>query len=191
VRADDARPTSMSHYYHIGTSRVVTTPHGQRTTTVIHAGEEREEIGRPVESGEEEKSSSILVTNRFDTFLPPFVSNVAYAVQRYDSRAKACVISLISISDPETRFLRLEEERERERDNVFVVLVLLHLASARREMARRRKRKRRSLPVRSSTSGEFIPFDPCWTARARARVSRFTDENRDAIPPAEWTTRES
>lgn len=36
----------MSHYYHIGTSRVVTTPHGGRTTTVIHVGEEREEIGR-------------------------------------------------------------------------------------------------------------------------------------------------
>lgn len=86
----------MSHYYHIGTSRVVTTPHGGRTTTVIHVGEKRQEIGREErekvkekeregrlrgaegEDTEEEKSSSILVTNRFDTFLPPFVSNVAY-----------------------------------------------------------------------------------------------------------------
>lgn len=93
MRADDARPTSMSHYYHIGTSRVVTTPHGERTTTVTCIAEEREEIGlrererervgrgaggRGGEEDREEKSSSILVTNRFDMFLPPFVSNAAY-----------------------------------------------------------------------------------------------------------------
>lgn len=79
----------MSHYYHIGTSRVVTTPHGERTTTVTCIAEEREEIGLREkergggegggeENGKEEKSSSILVTNRFDTFLPSFVSNIAY-----------------------------------------------------------------------------------------------------------------
>jgi len=73
VRADDARPTSMSHYYHIGTSRVVTTPHGERTTTVIHAEEsnekksvggretEREREGRAGAGEEERRGGEIIL----------------------------------------------------------------------------------------------------------------------------------
>jgi len=64
-------------------------------TTVIHVGEEREEIGRQQweggreghgkrerEGGVGRGGGEIILyfsfTNRFDTFLPPFVSNVAY-----------------------------------------------------------------------------------------------------------------
>lgn len=39
---------------------------------------EKEREGEEEVDREQEKSSSILVTNRFDTFLPPFVSNIAY-----------------------------------------------------------------------------------------------------------------
>lgn len=72
--------TARRTYHHRYTCR--------RETTRNRAGgkrkseREREREGRlrgaEGKDTEEEKSSSILVTNRFDTFLPPFVSNVAY-----------------------------------------------------------------------------------------------------------------
>lgn len=86
MRDDDARPTSMSHYYHIGTGRVVTTPHGERTRRPLERNErklvaardrwrERERAGE----GEKRRNHPLYFSsNRFDTFLPPLISDVAY-----------------------------------------------------------------------------------------------------------------
>lgn len=71
--------TARRTYHHRYTRRRGT--RRNRSATVRRgkkAGEERERKRERRGENGEKKSSSILVTNRFNTFLPPFVSNVAY-----------------------------------------------------------------------------------------------------------------
>jgi hypothetical protein len=70
-RHNTARRTYHHRYTRTRRNRSATVRRGERDRG---RGKEREKE----RTGEEKKSSSILVTNRFDTFLPPFVSNVAY-----------------------------------------------------------------------------------------------------------------
>jgi hypothetical protein len=139
-RATDIHVTLLPYRYQPRRHNTARRTYHHRYTRRGERERERGEQEPVRRSGEEEKSSSILVTNRFDTFLPPFVSNVAYArwTERDESRANgfpplapaiARVRSVVSVirSFAETRFLSPDSPDGEDGRCLFV---LLSLASA-------------------------------------------------------------